>query len=82
LDDEMAKAALQWTGHEFVGLDLGDGRLNKRAARQSAWHRRWSFAYRCFSSSALVEEAAAAAASMQEQAANLSQVVSADTEPL
>lgn len=27
----MAKVAQRWTDHEFAGLDLGDGRLNKRA---------------------------------------------------
>eukprot|EP01032_Pedospumella_encystans_P034621 gene34621-39141_t len=27
----MTKAAKRWTDHEFAGLDLGDGRLNKRA---------------------------------------------------
>jgi hypothetical protein len=31
LGDALAKASTRWTEREFAGLDLGDGRLNKRA---------------------------------------------------
>jgi hypothetical protein len=31
LGDALAKVAKRWTDQDFAGLDLGDGRLNKRA---------------------------------------------------